>query len=376
MAEYELWLTDSRGLRITDQDGNSPLMRTSKFTANRTANEIGTFSMILPADIPQMLIRDDNMVQIWRQPIGGTMKLWRPYFIRKREWYYEDGAEVVEISGPDCNDILRRRNVSSRPGTADITELLYEVDAFMKNVVTDAFRDYANPLPDYGTRTNSRLNVQRLSYDGPIAHLSFPWEKLLTTNGGGIIGKLAEISESEGVRVFFDVKPVGVTSKTIEFEFRTYVGQPGRDLTQHVLFSIDQGNMHDPHMIEDATEEENYIYAYGQGEELDQYVSQVYDRDRNAQSVWGRIEGVVDASNLDDDMVEYAAESELAARKAKKSFYANPVSNEKTVFGIDWDFGDRVLARYHGDFEAIVSSVTLTVEDGQESIDARLEGEV
>ena len=375
MALYSTYLTTSWGERILNTDGSNPLSRMRSFTANRTVNRIAGFKMVLPASIDRDLIRDDNMVQIWRSPSNYGAKLFRPYFIRKRRTYFDQGMEVVEISGPDCNDILRRRVVATRPGTT-VSEKVATIDDMMKEIVLEAFSDGVNPAPDYGTRESEYLSIDRDRSEGPMAQLKFPWEKLLTPGGGGILAKLAETSEAAGTPIYFDVVPYGVSASRIEYMFVTYSGQPGVDRGSDVIFSMTKENLENPEKIEDAVEEENYIYATGQGEDVDQKVEQVYDEDRVAHSVWGRIEGHADAASQDDDEVIYVARSELADRRSKTVFFGDALSTPRSAFQIDWDFGDRLIAEYHGRFTSIVKSVELSLSDGFETISARLEGEM
>lgn len=375
MAGYQLWLTTSSGKRITDEAGMNPLEQVISFSANRTVNRIGTFSMLLPATINRELLQDDNMVQIWRDPSGYGSQLFRPYFIRKRRTFFDGGVEVVEISGPDCNDILRRRVVAARPGTT-VSEKVATVDDMMKEIVTEAFADGVNPAPDYGTRATDYLTVAPDRSDGPMAQLKFPWETLLTGGGGGILAKLAEAAEANGTPVYFDVEPYSVTNQQVTYRFVTMYGQPGSDRGRSVIFSLTNENLINPEKIEDATDEYNYIYATGQGEEVDQYVEQVYDEDRVKHSVWGRIEGHADASSQDDDQVVIIGQSELAARRAKTTFFGDALSTRDSAFQVDWDFGDRLIAQYHGEFSVIIKSIEITVEDEEENISARMEGEM
>jgi hypothetical protein len=180
------------------------------------------------------------------------------------------------------------------------------------------------------------------------------------------------MSRAEGVPIYFDVVPTNVTSNSIDFEFRTYAYRPGDDLTNQITFSLALGNMENPEKIEDSTRAENYIYSIGQGGTVQQTVEQVYDEERVGQSVWGRIEGFNDASNQPDDAVADAGRSALTSRRPKTSFFADPISTKGTRFGEDWYFGDEVRALYHGTFDAIIESVTLSVENQRETIEARL----
>jgi hypothetical protein len=375
MAEYEAWLTDGRGVRILGRDGQPPLGRNLDFVASRTVNRIGHFAMKLPGDIPRNYVRDDNMVQLWRRHEGGSLRLWRIYFIRKRHTYFEEGTEFLEISGPDSNDILRRRVVAARPGTS-VSEKVDTIDDMMKEIVLEAFSDGVNPSPAYGTRTNSRVSIAPPAGAGPMTQHQFPWEKLLDASGGGVLPKLADAASAAGVPVFFDMHPVTVTNRYVAFRFVTQVYQPGRDISNRITFSLALENMANPELVEDAREEENYIYATGQGEGVDQYVEQVYAQNRAGAGVWGRCEGVASDSGQDDDQVAVTGQAALAAGRPKLTFYADPLSVEGTVFGKDWNFGDRVRAVYHRSFMATIMSVTVSVKNGEETVDARLEGEI
>jgi len=374
MSHYDLRLTDSHGRVLLDRHGRQVLSRAASFSASRTANRIAQFSMVLPPDVDPSLVRDDNMVQVWRQPDGGALGLWRVYFIRKRHWKTQGGDETLTISGPDCNDILRRRVVAARPNNSQVDKV-QPIDNMMKEIVLEAFADGANPSPAFGTRANDRLSIAADTSQGPIVQISFPWAKLLTYGGSGLFPKLTEIARAEEVPIYFDVVPDKVTAEEITFRFNTYAYYPGSDLTDRVTFSLAQGNMENPEYIEDATRAEDYIYVFGQGEGSDQKVEQVYDTDRVRKSAWGRVEGVQDATSQPDDAVADAGRSALTSRRPKRSFFADPVSTRDTTFGVDWNWGDKVRAQYHGRFDAVVESITLRVEGGDEHIEGRLRSE-
>jgi hypothetical protein len=264
--------------------------------------------------------------------------------------------------------------VAARPDNSQV-EKTQTVDDMMKEIVFEAFADGTNPAPDYGTRANSRLSIASDTSDGPIVDVAFPWEKLLTYGGSGLLPKLSEMSRAEDVPVYFDIVPDEVTSEKITFRFVTHVYYPGLNITDRVTFSLANANMINPEYTEDSTRAENYIYAFGQGEGVDQAVEQVYDEDRVDKSVWGRIEGAQDATSQPDDAVADAASAALTSRRPRRSFFANPVSTRASTFGVDWNWGDKVRAQYHGIFDAVIESITLSVDAGEERIEGRLRSE-
>jgi len=114
MGKYELILTTDSGF---------PIQHLSNFlslTATRAVNEIGQFTLFLPPSFDESLLAPDRMVQVWRRPRGGQLGLWRVYFIRKWRLSDEGSREVIEVSGPDSTDLLRRRVVAAYSGDADL----------------------------------------------------------------------------------------------------------------------------------------------------------------------------------------------------------------------------------------------------------------
>lgn len=319
----------------------------------------------------------DRMVQIWRQPSGGRLGLWRVYFVRRRRFSTRGSQEIVEIGGPDVNDLLRRRIVAAFAGSAQAEKTDF-ADDMMKEVVTQSIANGVAPTPTAGTRVWSNLSVAADLSDGPTITKSFPFDKLLTTSGQGVLDVLSRASKEAGTEVFFDIVPNVVSSSSITFRFQTFTGQPGQDVSDRVIFELPSGNLREPSLEEDYTEEENYIYAAGQGEEADRNVQQVYDSTRYSQSIWGRCEGFADARNQSaDNGVREAGRDALNEGRPRIKFSAIPMDTVGTQFGIDWDFGYLVQARYKNrQFNSIIRAVVISLDDeGNETISARLDYE-
>jgi hypothetical protein len=378
MARYELWLTDDTGLRITDRRGRSYLKSFLNLTASRAVNAIGRFTLEVPAGFDDNLLKPDRMIQVWRAPTGGRLGLWRVYFLRR--WIFETrgGEESVILSGPDTNDLLRRRIVAAYAASAqaDKTDL---ADDMMKEIVTEAIADGVAPTPDAGSRVWSDLSIAGDLGDGPTITKGFSFDPLLTASGQGVLPALAKAARVAGTEVFFDIVPNVVSGSSITFQFRTYTGQPGQDVTgQGVLFDQQRGNMRNPRLEYDYTEEENYIYAAGQGVTDTRNVQQVYDSARDLASQWNRCEGHADARNQTaDNGVREAGRAALEDGRPRIRFQAEPVDTTGTRFGRDWDFGYKVRSRYRNvEFDTIIRAVTISVDgNGTEDVRARLEHE-
>lgn len=368
MASYEIWLTSDAGVRLAQLTTNTNLV------ASRVANAVGWFSLKMPLSFDINQIRLDRMVQVWWQPTGGASSLWRVYFLRKWKFATEGSKEVVTLEGPDTNDLLRRRIVAAYTASAQASKTDF-ADDMMKEVVRESIADGVAPTPTAGTRVWSNLSIQADASAGPTITKSFPFDKLLSGSGSGVLPVLAQAAREAGTEVFFDVAPYIVGSDSISFQFQTTTGQPGQNVTSRVIFDQQHGNMKDPVLEYDYSEEENYIYAAGQGEESSRNVQQVYDTSRYNASIWNRCEGFADARNQpDDDGVREAGRAQLEEGRPRIRFTATPIDTDGTVFGRDWDFGYKVKSRYHNvEFDTIIRVVTISIENNKETIQTVLE---
>lgn len=358
---YECYLTDDKGVRLAFLDNFIQL------DCSRVANQIAAFSMVMPLSFDRNMIAPDRMVQIWREPTGGRLKLWRVYFLRRWLFDTQGSNDYVTLAGPDVNDLLRRRIVAAYSGSAQASKTDY-ADDMMKEVVTQSIADGVAPTPTAGTRVWSDLSITGDVSLGPTITKSFPFGKLLNKSNQGVLATIAKAAREEGTEVFFDIVPNVVTSNSINFKFITTVGQPGQDVSDNVVFSQDSGNLENPSLEYDYAEEENYIYAAGQGEGSDRNVQQVYDNGRYNVSQWNRCEGFADARDqTTDNGVTAAGNDALNAGRPKIRFRGSPIDTASTRFGIDWDYGYRVQTKYANiQFDSIIRAVTLSVNDQKE----------
>jgi hypothetical protein len=345
------------------------------FSASRVKNAIGYATLQVKPTFDTALIEVDNIVQIWRAPTGGTLSLWRPYFVRKWKYATRGGVETLLISGPDVNDLLRRRLVAAYSGQPPSEKTDY-ADDMMKEIVTEAMSDVLLPVPTAGTRAWGDLSVQADVSAGPLLTASIAWKRLLQKSGSGVLTDLAKASVVAGTEIFFDIAVSSVTSSSMSLEFRTKTGQPGADLTTTgLVFDQERGNLSDAYLEYDYTDEVNYIYAGGPGPGAAQDVQQVYDATRYGVSRWARCEGYIDARNqAESNGVREVGRAALENGKPIRRFGGIPLDVRGCRFGKDWNWGDKCRARYRGaEFEAIIEAVVIGVDDkSQEKIQAKL----
>lgn len=373
-GKYEIWLTNDKGTRLEIADDIVSM------SASKVVNRIGSLSLVLPADFDDDLLKADNMIQVRRAATGASaFATWQVYFIRK--WRYEtteDSQRIKVLTAYDPNHLLSRRIVAAYAGSTEAEKSDY-ADDMMKEIVSEAMLDTADPTPDAGSRAWDNLSVQAESSEGPSISKSFSWRELMTMSGGGLLPALAQAAKEAGTKVFFAIVPNSITATRITFEFRTYVGQPGRDVSDRVVFSESNANLKEPFLEFDYSEEKNYIYAAGQGHEDDRTVEQVYDSGRYGRTIWARCEGFADARNQNlANGVREAGRAALEIGRPIIRFGGSPQDTSGTRFGRDWEWGDLVKARYGGyELETVVRSVTLTIDDdGRERIDANFENKL
>lgn len=369
---YEFWLTDDKGHRISDENGTSLITRVTWLEATRTCNDYGTLGIGLPTDFDTALLRRDRMIQVWRAPQGGSLSLFRPYLIRRWRYEFQGDEEKLSVFGVDPNELMRRRIVANYADLAQTQKTDY-ADDMMKEIVTEQFvADVWGP--DAGDRDLSPtyFSVQGDLAAGPILTKGFSWRRVMN-----VLQDLQKASREAGTEVFWDVVVNNVTSSTITFQFRTKTGQPGQNLSDYgVLFSLEKGNLRSPFYDFDATEEENYIFAGGQGTETDRATDEVYDAARYNASQWNRCEGFADARNQTTaNGIRESARTVLEVGRPRERFGAHLLDVEGMRFGMDWNWGDKVKASYRSkEFDAIVWTVQLSLnQDGYETITARLD---
>ena len=369
MATYEIWMTNDAGVRLAQLDD------ILSFSASRVKNAIGYATLQVKPTFDTSLMSVDNIVQIWRAPTGGVLSLWRPYFVRKWKYATEGSTETLLISGPDVNDLLRRRLVAAYSGQAPSEKTDY-ADDMMKEIVTESMSDVLLPTPDAGTRAWDDLSVQADVSAGPLLTASIAWKRLLQKSGSGVLTDLAKASTVAGTEIFFDIAVSSVTSSSITLEFRTKTGQPGADLTTTgLVFDQERGNLSDAYLEYDYTNEVNYVYAGASGIAAMQDVQQIYDVVRYSASRWARCEGYADArSQTESNGVREVGRGALENGKPIRRCGGVPLDVRGCRFGGDWNWGDKCRARYRGEeFDAIVTAVVLSVDDkSREKVQAKL----
>jgi len=339
----------------------------------RSVCGVGWFELVLPGDfaIGQETRFLDWRLVVWRTPTGGREYIDFAGFVRQVERTYSGGQTVVRLSGPDYNDLLRRRIIAYFAGTAQARKSAAAADDHMKAFVRENLG--ASVVDTDRNVTAQGFTVEADLSAGTSLTKSGAWDQL-----EAVLRELYESSRrTPATAAFYGIVPLG---SGYDMQFRTRIGQWGQDhrypdgTDGAVVFAIERGNLDNVRAIYDAADEINYVYGVGEGQLENRLAVEVEDTTRQAASVLNRRErsyenpGVALSASLTNE-----SQKALEEGAPVESFAADLLSIEGCEYGVHWDFGDRVTTIWMGDnTDAHIAMVEVTVDSGGEKVTARL----
>jgi len=365
MSNYEIFLSRDDGTRLALLD------TVGSFDYSIVLHGIGVCTLTLPDTFDRTLLAADRRIEVWRQPEDGALALERVYLVRRlTDTSDRNGVRNVKVVALDGNHLLKRRTVAYNEGSAQAT-MTECADDMCKYIVY-----YNLMVGALAARriSSTYLTGQALAAVGPILTMAFSRRNVLT-----VLQDIAKAADAVGTPVYWHVADATPT----QWEFRTSLGQPGMNHSypsgqNPVLLSAELGNLAEPSLDEDFSDEVNYAYAGGKGEAEDRLIQMAEDTVRSGRSLFGRCEGFINASNSQETTADIlaAANQLLADGEPKLALSASIVDGPGTRYGLHWRWGDRVTMVYAGrTMDAIVRAVQVSVAaGGKETITAHLEG--
>lgn len=372
-TRFEVWFLTHDGQRVKVLPDIKSLQYARMF------NIPGRFSIDIPYTALDTFIDvPDWRVEIWRDA-GGSRWLEFGGFIRQLQYQTDDAGNTnVTLSGPDFTDLLNRRIIAYRVGTAQATAT-DNADDMMKSLVrfnlgVDATLDYKGDaeterdLSDHGFAVQPSLNL------GPTIDKAYAWRNLLMT-----LQEISEASQLAGDATYFQV----VYNSATDFEFQTYVDQPGIDRTASsnnpFVLSVERGNLSMPLLWLDFEREVTHVYAGGEGDSsistTSRTIAEAESVTRKGYSVWNRREAFQDARMEDTSaQVEDSARARLHEGRGNLSFAAQVLDIPGSHYREHWDLGDKVTVTHLGTtFDVLIGAVNVTLHtDGKETITGQL----
>ncbi len=368
---YELYLADPFGNRLALLDG------VCQFSYSRVSNSYGAFSLTLPATFNQALLMDgatprhDLLIEFWRSATEVSSPVLQMVGFARRFNFSTDqnGLLTYVVEGYDQSYLLTSRIIAYKAGSSQAKKTA-AIDDMMKAIVAEnlgaSATDTARSLASLG------LTVQANLTQGANTTFEFANRPLLD-----VLKELSDWSVTNPPAIYYDVEALSPTS----FEFRTYKNQRGTDHAANsgnpLNLGAEFGNLTQPSLEVDYSDEVTFVYAGGPGEGADRTIVPVPDQSgRLGASPFNRREAFVDARNeTTGGGPEARGKAALQAGRPRSKFAGNLVDTPGCRYGIEWGFGDKVTATYMGQqFTAMITAVTVSVDgNGKETVSARLE---
>jgi hypothetical protein len=351
---------------IVKTDTGSPLFVLTQFeslTAGRFDRAIMPLEIVMPQDdelYPVGTFQKDMIFELWREQ-NQTMVLDGEtcYFLRNVRYYRDGTKDMVYLKAYDANYILDGREVEYDAGSSEASKTGVACDV-MKEIIDENFVS--------ATDTTRNLSASYFSVDsddgfGETITKAFSRQYVLST-----IQAICNQSREAGTWVTFDT----VYSGSLPLVFKTYVDQRGSDITDQLLLSDEAGNIANPTLDFDWTNEATVCYVAGKGEGADRVVGSAINSDRLNESAWSRRELVTENFQLAvEASLDAEAEAYLDKYSPKIIFTGEIVETEGTQYGINWNYGDKVRAKYLGyEFDCRVLGYTIEYKNsGGKTID-------
>lgn len=370
MARHELWYTDPLGNKI------SYIPNASKFSYVMVSGDVGVAQFDTPLrGLNHEANTPDRRIHIYRQADGAAQRLEIVAFLDRFSYAHNrDGLGQFGAGASDPNVLLKRRINAFASGTSQsnysgsfASNMMYQ--AAIRNLTEIFSAQPDRTIADHGFSVAAPIS------QGGSVNKQAAWKNTLD-----LLQEIQTLSKQQGQEIFFAIVPTSETA----MQFQTYANQPGADRTlasgkTPVVFSLERGNLLAPQLTYDYSNEANYIYAGGKGQEDQRNVQEASDAASIGRSPFARkekfvsaISGVLDNS---DEQVLAKAKDALEKSRARVNLTGTIISTASLAYGKDWFFGDKVTIDYAGfQFDTIIRAVSVAVDgDGRETVTARVE---
>lgn len=340
----------------------------SQVTAVKRTNGVGSYSVTMPLEITPSLLALNALVEVWREPYGGSNQL---IIAGPLRWWrlQGDGTDAItELKGFDANWWLDGRIIAYAAGTAEAAKSGAADDVIVEFV--DENLNVAGRRIDVAT-----LTITASTGQGATISKGASRQPLLKT-----IQDVAAASTADGEPIFFEIEPT-VSQTAINYRFYTKHGQLGNDLTgiPSLEFSAQNGNLANPALVYDFSEERNYMYVGGGGEGEERDIVEVYDNERLNAAAGNRLEMFVDARDVavgSTAILESRGQTALTKNMPRVTFEGDAVESPTSQYGIHWKFGDKVRIAHRGlTFDGHIDRVLYSYGAG-ETIEAKITADI
>jgi hypothetical protein len=367
-ARYEIRISTDRARRL-DILGAGQWV---SFSTTRVVNGVGSLDLVLPVGaIDLSLLRRDYLITILRRIDDGSPTLLHDQAYLIQRVALDDAAPTATITAVDLNDLLRRRIIAYRAGSAEAVRTAAADDL----ILAIARENIAASASDYAGATDRGLPAAAFTVAAdltlaPVIDKAFAWRTSILE----LCRDIAQASAEAGTYLAFDVVAIAGQAP----QLRTFINQRGQDRrTSMPPLSRATGTLNNATLIYEYGAEVNVAYAGGQGEEELRVVQDASDAARVGASVYARTEAFVYSQATTADQAADDARAAVSAGRPRVQFSGAFTDSAGVQYGRDVAFGDYVTAEAFGRaFDCRIEAVTLGVDgNGQESIGVALRAE-
>lgn len=364
MAEYDVQLYNAFGRN------SRPLNDYTSLEFVRIVNNVGALTIVLPATSYTLdEFQIDGHIAIFRRPVGGAWALEGEtiWFVRRiTHTLSPNGEALIKLLAYDAIHLLQRAIVAYAAGSAQ-ADKAGAADDMMKAIVRENLGDLAT---DTARDISNYLSVAPYLGLGPFIDKRFAWKNVLQ-----VLKEIADTSAQTSTTSYLAFDIVATTVETLQF--RTYMNQRGKDRrypgSSYYPIGSEHGNLVNVERVYDYSNEWNFVYAGGQGEEEDRDIETASDDFAIAVSPLNRIEKFHNATQA-----ETTAQLQDEARRAlwpgvRQITYSGDIESVDE-YGVKWGWGDFVTADFGGIYapDCRIESVKISVSGGIEKISTRL----
>ena len=314
----------------------------------------------------------DMLIEVWRETSNGlSLDGETAYFLRQKR-IFRDRAnrELIELVGYDSNYILDGRIIAYDAGSDEASK---------KDVANDLMKAVVNENFITATDTDRNLSSSYFTKQaddntGGTVEFKASRQCVFTSLEG-----ITDQSRAGGDWVTYDVFYNG----SLPFEFRTYAGQRGADLTSQITLSVEAGNLAEPSLTYNWADEKTYAYMGGIGQESERLVGEAENSTAINQTVWSRREVISENFQATStDTLDDLAAALLQENSGKIIFDGRIQQTKGMRYGVNWNYGDKLNVQYQGlEFECRVLGYTIEYGTNQnnetvDSISAVVRGEI
>jgi len=345
----------------------------------RRLNGVGAFMMSLPRALRQpVMLRKDALAQVYRSdPVTGQMREDGTYFLRSAE-HVPGAYDGLVIGGVSAEHLFKRRvyNPDDDPKVAGgFSTKSGPAVTVMREVVTEQMISPAsNP-----ERAFPGLSLASIGED---TSPNYPFRREIGQQN--VLDVLSDIAKATRLDFWLAFDGVDTVGGYPRFVF--HAGRRGTDRSKHshpagpyVYLTPSSGNLVEPQLTLDSTEEANAVYVLGKGANGNRLVYQQERSSAVVESPFNRVERAVESSEADTiDELLAAAETALAEGAPQVTFSFVPlVTAAGAIYQLDWRLGDVVTVGAYGyEMDARVTAVTVTLTGAGETIEVETEREL